>query len=65
MLALGQSLGIEMEAEGIETLEAAATLAQLGCRFGQGYLYSPPVPGSGIQAVLRQLAQQGALSAAP
>jgi EAL domain-containing protein (putative c-di-GMP-specific phosphodiesterase class I) len=34
-------------AEGIETAEQLATLRLLGCEFGQGYFFSPPIgPGS-------------------
>jgi diguanylate cyclase (GGDEF)-like protein len=53
MLALGQSLGIEMVAEGIDTASTAAYLAGLGCRYGQGFLYSEPVPGSGVTRLLQ------------
>jgi EAL domain-containing protein (putative c-di-GMP-specific phosphodiesterase class I) len=55
MLALGASLGIDMVAEGLESAEAEACVAALGCRFGQGYLYSQPVPGSAIPAMMRRL----------
>jgi diguanylate cyclase (GGDEF)-like protein len=57
MLALGASLGIEMVAEGIESNEVAAHLAQLGCRYGQGYLYSEPVPASAVFTLMRRLRQ--------
>ncbi|MFX7731902.1 hypothetical protein ABTK10_20440 [Acinetobacter baumannii] len=30
-------------AEGLETQELAQTLAALGCAYGQGYLYAPPL----------------------
>lgn len=43
ILSLAQALGLRACAEGIETQELAQTLAALGCTFGQGYLYSPPV----------------------
>jgi diguanylate cyclase (GGDEF)-like protein len=55
MLALGNSLGIDMVAEGIETKEVAAHLAKLGCRYGQGYLYSEPVPASAVFGLMRRL----------
>jgi EAL domain-containing protein (putative c-di-GMP-specific phosphodiesterase class I) len=31
-------------AEGIESEDQAAWLGTLGCRFGQGFLYAPPLP---------------------
>ncbi len=55
MLALGASLGIDMVAEGIETSEIARHLENLGCRFGQGFLYSEPVPANGVYAMMRRL----------
>ena len=55
MLALGASLGIDMVAEGIETTDIARHLETLGCRFGQGYLYSEPVPANGVYAMMRRL----------
>lgn len=43
MLNLGDSLGMSVVAEGVETRFAAAQLARLGCAYAQGFLYSPPV----------------------
>jgi diguanylate cyclase (GGDEF)-like protein len=57
MLALGASLGIEMVAEGIESTEVAAHLLHLGCRYGQGYVYSEPVPANAVFNIMRRLRQ--------
>ena len=46
ILSLASALNMETTAEGIETLEIAHTLAALGCSYGQGYFYSPPVPAA-------------------
>jgi EAL domain-containing protein (putative c-di-GMP-specific phosphodiesterase class I) len=43
--AMGESLGLQVIAEGIETLEQANAVAALGCNEGQGYLYGRPVDG--------------------
>jgi len=43
ILALGQSLGLEVIAEGIETLAQKEFLIREGCAWGQGYLLCPPV----------------------
>jgi diguanylate cyclase (GGDEF)-like protein len=64
MLALGSSLGIQMVAEGIETEETMLHLAQLGCSFGQGYLFSEPVAGGAVYALIRQLRHTPAEAAA-
>jgi PAS domain S-box-containing protein len=42
--ALCDRLGITVIAEGIETLTQARLVRDLGCRVGQGYLLSPPLP---------------------
>jgi diguanylate cyclase (GGDEF)-like protein len=44
IIALGQELGIEVVAEGIETEAQYDFLTANGCRSFQGYLFSPPVP---------------------
>jgi diguanylate cyclase (GGDEF)-like protein len=44
VLAIGQSLDIVSNAEGVENAEQAALLASRGCREVQGYLYSRPLP---------------------
>jgi len=43
ILTLGQSLGLETIAEGIELEEQRHYLASHGCHSMQGFLYSPPV----------------------
>ncbi len=41
---LGQSFGLEVIAEGVETEEQKARLLRKGCTEGQGYLYGRPMP---------------------
>ena len=48
VVALAQALELEVVAEGIETGHQLHTLAGFGCRVGQGYLFSPPVPAETI-----------------
>jgi diguanylate cyclase (GGDEF)-like protein len=45
ILRLASELGISTIAEGIETREQADALAAMGCRQGQGFLFSRPLPG--------------------
>ncbi|HEV2673148.1 MAG TPA: EAL domain-containing protein [Aliidongia sp.] len=43
IIELGQDLGLELVAEGVETAEQAKILQSLGCDIGQGYYFSRPV----------------------
>ena len=51
MIRLAHGLGVVALAEGIETREQLAQLSDLGCEFGQGYLFSPAVPAQEIPAM--------------
>ena len=44
IVALGQKLQISVTAEGIEMPQQLEWLKQLGCQYGQGYLFSRPLP---------------------
>ena len=44
IIALARTLGMATLAEGIETEDQMAMLRALGCDFGQGYLFSRPLP---------------------
>ncbi len=46
ILALGNALGLEILAEGIETETQRNTLIDMGCELGQGYLFGRPAPAS-------------------
>jgi EAL domain-containing protein (putative c-di-GMP-specific phosphodiesterase class I) len=41
-----------MLGEGIETLEQLERLLGSGCELGQGFLFSPAVPASEVEAIL-------------
>ncbi len=43
IITLGQSLGMDVVAEGVETLEQFNLLQELGCNYVQGYFFSRPV----------------------
>ncbi len=53
VIHLGQSLGIETVAEGVETPAQAAYLRANGCDLAQGFLYSKALPASRVPALLR------------
>jgi diguanylate cyclase (GGDEF)-like protein/PAS domain S-box-containing protein len=52
ILLLGENLGIEVVAEGIETEYQLELLRSLGCRLGQGYIFSHPVDESSAADLL-------------
>jgi c-di-GMP-specific phosphodiesterase len=43
VVALARDFGLDVIAEGIETPAAASALVDLGCQFGQGFGYAPPL----------------------
>jgi EAL domain-containing protein (putative c-di-GMP-specific phosphodiesterase class I) len=51
---LGRTLGLQVIAEGIEHNEQARWLADIGCRYGQGYLYARPMSAAAIEALLAE-----------
>ena len=53
IIALGKSLQLTITAEGIETQAQENLLGELQCDYGQGYLYSKPVPAEQLDALLR------------
>jgi PAS domain S-box-containing protein len=64
VIDMATRLGLDVVAEGIESAEQARRLSSFGCRFGQGYHYSPPVPADRVPAVVAQLNQLLPLGAA-
>jgi diguanylate cyclase (GGDEF)-like protein/PAS domain S-box-containing protein len=53
IVALGKGLNLEVFAEGVETAAQQQFLVAQGCRSGQGYLFSRPVPAADFAALLR------------
>ena len=46
ILSLGQNLGLNVIAEGVETIEQRDFLLELGCEYGQGYYFYKPMPAA-------------------
>jgi EAL domain-containing protein (putative c-di-GMP-specific phosphodiesterase class I) len=43
IINLGQSMSLDLIAEGVESTEHRDELIKLGCQYGQGYLYARPL----------------------
>jgi EAL domain-containing protein (putative c-di-GMP-specific phosphodiesterase class I) len=52
ILSLARELRMGVVAEGIETEEQARMLRELGCKLGQGFLFSKPVEARDAEALL-------------
>lgn len=54
IVLLAHTLGLDVVAEGTETASQADFLKRLGCEFGQGYLFSPPMDQKAVEELLAQ-----------
>ena len=52
LVGLGRALSLDVVAEGVETLAQAEALRNLGCRTGQGFLWSRPMEPARLQELL-------------
>jgi diguanylate cyclase (GGDEF)-like protein/PAS domain S-box-containing protein len=62
IVRLGHSIGLDVVAEGIETLQQLSELVAVGCDFGQGFLLAKPMPPGNLEEILSSsgtLADQG------
>ncbi len=50
IVSLAENIGMEVVAEGVETLSQLTQLRKLNCRYGQGYLFSRPVDAASVTA---------------
>jgi predicted signal transduction protein with EAL and GGDEF domain len=74
IMPLAQHLGLDVVAEGVETVEQALLLRELQCKYAQGFLFSRPLAAEDVQKLLAKAAvpaaagvpsdAQGALQAA-
>ena len=59
IVAMGRSLGLDMVAEGVETVHQLQVLSDLGCTKAQGYLISHPVPADAMRSTVAALERLG------
>jgi EAL domain-containing protein (putative c-di-GMP-specific phosphodiesterase class I) len=53
---IGEQLGLEVVAEGIETQSELSKLRAINCKFGQGYLFSAPESSANV---VKRLGHEG------
>ena len=51
IMRLAGSLGLQVVAEGVETLQQRSDLIALGCELAQGFLFAKPLPGAEADAM--------------
>jgi diguanylate cyclase (GGDEF)-like protein len=52
--ALAHNLGMDVTAEGVETIDQVRQLQKMQCEYGQGYYFSPPLHADAITQLLQQ-----------
>ncbi len=63
IIALGQSLGMRINAEGVETEDQAFRLRREGCEEMQGFLFAVPMPAAELRAFLASWPARGVVAA--
>ena len=48
VVSLAENMGMDVVAEGVETLSQLSQLRKLKCQYGQGYLFSRPVDAASV-----------------
>src|SRR5207302_2576334 len=48
IMSMAENMGMEVLAEGVETLRQLSQLRKLNCQYGQGYLFSRPVDAESV-----------------
>ncbi len=58
IITIGETLELEVIAEGIEREQQMQELRRLGCKFGQGYYTSCPLPAGELRELLKSAARE-------
>jgi diguanylate cyclase (GGDEF)-like protein/PAS domain S-box-containing protein len=56
IMPLAQHLGLDVVAEGVETIEQATLLKEMHCKYAQGFFFSRPVEADAVEKMLATLA---------
>ncbi len=52
IVSLAENMGMDVVAEGIETLSQLSQLRKLNCKYGQGYLFSRPLDAEAVTTLI-------------
>lgn len=52
IVSLAENMGMDVVAEGVETLSQLSQLRKLNCQYGQGYLFSRPVDAESVTTMI-------------
>jgi diguanylate cyclase (GGDEF)-like protein/PAS domain S-box-containing protein len=55
IISLAHRLDMSVVAEGVETVEQHAILLNMNCQFGQGYLFSKPIPKQEVDVLIQEM----------
>ena len=62
IIAMAQSMGLDLVAEGVETIHQLRSLRELGCDKAQGFLISHPVPTDAMRSTMAALDEFASMS---
>ena len=51
-ISMTKAIGLDLVAEGVETLDQAKFLSECGCDTAQGYYYAKPMPVKDVEKLL-------------
>jgi EAL domain-containing protein (putative c-di-GMP-specific phosphodiesterase class I) len=55
LMRIAEKLGVEVVAEGVETIDQRERLIELGCRMGQGHLFAEALDRDAVGALMRSM----------
>lgn len=61
LIVMAHNIGLQVIAEGVETIEQARFLRSEGCDEGQGFLFAKPIPASAFEVLLKATTPTGQL----
>jgi diguanylate cyclase (GGDEF)-like protein len=61
IVAMGASMGLDVVAEGVESIHQLRVLRDIGCDKAQGYLISHPIPAEAMRSTMVALSDLGSL----